>query len=106
MVLSKDQMISQEQAEQELVAKQPAIDQAHQRLRRREECITAADGNKEDSDDDKEALLSLPTPSTLPHTFLDDLDDGKPLSADNNNNDNPFGFFEMLPIPSSSRHQL
>ncbi|CBQ71472.1 conserved hypothetical protein [Sporisorium reilianum SRZ2] len=106
MILSKDRMISREEAERELAAKQPAIDQAHQRARRRGEHEAAADDGNEVNDDEEEVLPSPSPPPPAPHTFLDDLAAVESLNAVDDGDDDPFGFFETLPVASSSRRRL
>ncbi|SJX66128.1 related to transposase [Sporisorium reilianum f. sp. reilianum] len=117
MVLSKDKMITRKYAECELVAKKPtiAVNQRkhHQKKCQREEeevvapPPAAADDGNDTSEDGNEALLtSPPTPSPPPtQRFLDELDDGEPLSAITDGDDNPFGFFNTLLQPGPSRTQ-
>ncbi|SJX63439.1 related to transposase [Sporisorium reilianum f. sp. reilianum] len=64
----------------------------------------AVDDRNDASEDGDEDLLAPPTmPSPLPtHSFLDELDDGEPLSAVKDDDPGSFGFFETLPIPGPS----
>ncbi|SJX64198.1 uncharacterized protein SRS1_06028 [Sporisorium reilianum f. sp. reilianum] len=107
MVLSKDKMITHKYAERELVTKKPAI-AANRRKHRQKKCWQEEEEvvapPPATADDGDEALLtSPPTPSPPPmQKFLDELNDGKPLSAITDGDDDPFGFFDTLPQPSPS----
>lgn len=114
MVLSKNTLITREHAERELVAKKPAIaanQRKHREKKRRQEEVVVApppgavlDGGEASDNHDKALLASTMTPPPPPmYTFLDELDDGEPLSAISDRDDDPFGFFEMLPQASPSR---
>ncbi|CDR88176.1 related to transposase [Sporisorium scitamineum] len=109
-VLMKDRMITQEFAKQELVAKGTSMlrndgDQQHME----EEdgvlppSVAVFDGDKASEDGNEALSASAMTPSPPHmHTFLDELDDNDPLSTINNDNPGGFGFFDTVPVASSS----
>ncbi|CBQ72315.1 related to transposase [Sporisorium reilianum SRZ2] len=110
-VLSKDIMITREFAERELVVKgwERLAKKRSQGRREEEEEVpppaAAVDDGGEASEDDEEGVLtSLATPPPPPmRTFLDELDDNEPLSAIDEVDPGGFGFFDTVPVASSSR---
>ncbi|SPO22766.1 uncharacterized protein UTRI_01444 [Ustilago trichophora] len=118
MMLSKDIMITREQAERELIWKEPAI-AAKQRKKQRKEkrgqekhrarlpSPVLDDGDKALSDSDKgvSMLLASAAPPAVPQA-ADELDDGEPLSTINDSDEDPFGFYATLPVATSSRVML
>ena len=118
MCLTTERMITREYAEHELVLKRPAMEanqKRHCAKKRQEEerrvvVPPAAVGHDHDeaSEDGTEGVsLPLTVAATPAVTDIDDgLDDGEPLSTISDDDNNPFGFFETLPIPSSSRCHL
>lgn len=104
--LSRERMISREEAERGLIAKQPEIQRAKEKERRREERQAAADDDDDDNDDDEEVLLSVAASTTIPSTFLDSLDDDEPLSNDGDNAAAETTFWGTVPCASTSRTQL
>ncbi|CBQ73839.1 related to transposase [Sporisorium reilianum SRZ2] len=108
-------MITRADAERNLVAKgpyKPGKSGGKQREEEEEEEEVeeeAAVSDRDDAfDDGNEALLaSARTPSPPPtHSLLDELDDGKPLSAIDDDDPTGFGFFDTLPQagPSHTQH--
>ncbi|SJX66004.1 related to transposase [Sporisorium reilianum f. sp. reilianum] len=110
-VLSKDVMITREFAECELVAKGPAKSRRTRGNCQEEEEEVAApppaaalDGDDASEDGDEALLASPSTPSPPPtHSLLDELDDGEPLSAVDDDDPGGFGFFDTLPQAGPSR---
>ena len=109
-VLSKDGMITREHSERELVAKGP-FKESKRRGNRQDEAeqdtappaATAAVYNTRSDDSNVGILASAMTPPPPPmHTFLDELDDGEPLSSISNDDPGEFGFFDTVPVASSS----
>ncbi|SJX61013.1 related to transposase [Sporisorium reilianum f. sp. reilianum] len=118
IVLSKDMMITRDHAESQLVAKKPAIAAAQKRHRQKhgrhqeEQKVAPPPAAADDGDDAvdhvDEALLAsamtLPPPPT--HTFLDELNNVEPLDTITDNDPGGFGFFDTVPVASSSRVRL
>ncbi|SJX62175.1 related to transposase [Sporisorium reilianum f. sp. reilianum] len=109
-VLSKDIMITCEFAERELVVKgweRLAKKRSQGRREEEEEVLppaTAVDDGGEASEDDEEGVLMLlanPPPPPM-QTFLDELDDNEPLSTIDEVDPGGFGFFDTVPVASSS----
>ena len=114
MVLSRERMISRKYAEKELVAKRPAIAAHKQRKARQEEKrkalpppVAVNDGNDNDTDGNEHGLTSSSIQTPLPmQAFLDELDNGKELSAIDDNDKYPGLFYNEVPHASSSRITL
>lgn len=112
-VLSRSLMITREEAERDLVAKGPYRAQQSGDRRQEEEEEEAApppaeiSNGDEPLEDGNEELLSSSDPIATPVLpQIDDvLDDGSPLSTINDDDEDPFGFFETLPIAGPSRTQ-
>lgn len=108
-VLTKDRIISRKDAERELVAKGKPKSRNTQGTDQEEEevappAVAVADRDEAFDDGDDDDLMPLNTPSPPPmHTFLDELDDDEPLSAISDDDPGGFGFFDTVPIASSSR---
>lgn len=115
MVLSKDKMITREYAERELVAKEPAMDAKRRKdeaKKRREEeeravvstAVAVDDGEEAVEDGDERVSSPSGVVATPAMPRIDDnLDDGEPLSAISDDDDDPYGFFETLPVAGPSR---
>ncbi|CBQ67492.1 related to transposase (C-terminal fragment), partial [Sporisorium reilianum SRZ2] len=108
---AKDPIITREEAERALAEKEGSTlrNGAGNCQEEKEEVIAPAsaaapDGDDTSEDGDKGLLASpmTPSPPTM-RSSLDELDDGEPLSAIDDDNDHPFGFFETLPQPGPSR---
>lgn len=78
-------MITQEQAEHNLVTKQPNIDKAQEHSCQRDQRHNAADDDKEDNNGDEELPALSDRGSPLWNIFAELLDDGEPLSTNDNN---------------------
>ncbi|SPO24922.1 related to transposase [Ustilago trichophora] len=110
-VLSKDVMITREHAERELVTK--GIGSSSQSKGKGRQVDTevvppsaaaAADRDEAGIDGD-EALLSSSSTLTTPsmQNLDDELSESEPLSAIRDDEEDPFGFFELLPVAGPSR---
>ncbi|SPO28103.1 related to transposase [Ustilago trichophora] len=110
-VLSKDVMITREHAERELVTK--GIGSSSQSKGKGRQVDTevvppsaaaAADRDEAGIDGD-EALLSSSSTLTTPsmQNLDDELSESEPLSAIRDDKEDPFGFFELLPVAGPSR---
>ncbi|SJX64480.1 related to transposase [Sporisorium reilianum f. sp. reilianum] len=116
-VLEAEVKMLQVQQKQKKFAKRKLVAKGPGKLRRtqgnrqykEEEVIAvpsaAVDDHDDASEDGNKDLLAPPTtPSPPPtHSFLDELDDGKPLSTIKDDDPGGFGFFETLPVPGPSR---
>ncbi|SPO22558.1 related to transposase [Ustilago trichophora] len=110
-VLSKDVMITREHAERELVTKGIAkVSQSKGKDRQTDKevvlpsALAAADGDEADIDGDEASSSSLSTLTTPSMENLDDeLGENEPLSAIRDDEEDPFGFFDTLPVAGPSR---
>ena len=102
MYLSKDCMITWEQAEWDLVAKQANIDKLQERHCQKSQHHAAADDNKEDNNGDEELPALSDRGSPLRNIFTNLLDDSESLSANNNNTTTLTGFYNTLPQGGAS----
>ncbi|CBQ69687.1 related to transposase [Sporisorium reilianum SRZ2] len=113
-VLTKDRIITREEAERALAEKEASTSRnaGGNRQDEEEEVVAAPSAAVDDcdnaSEDDDEALLVSPsTPSPPPtHSLLDELDDSEPLSTVDDDDPGGFGFFDTLPQagPSRTKH--
>ncbi|CDU23039.1 related to transposase [Sporisorium scitamineum] len=116
MVLSKDKMITCAYAECALVAKKPAMEanwrKYHAKKHQKEEQAVVlpavlANVGKQALDGSDRALLvssrTAPMPSTL---VIDSLDDGKPLSTVNEENQVKANYFDSVPVAGPSCHHM
>ncbi|CDS00917.1 hypothetical protein [Sporisorium scitamineum] len=65
--------------------------------------VAVTDRNDKSDDGDEGVLVLVMTPSLPPmHTFLDKLVNNEPLGAISNDDPSGFGFFDTVPVVSSS----
>ncbi|SJX65261.1 related to transposase [Sporisorium reilianum f. sp. reilianum] len=109
-VLTKDRIITQEEAERALAEKEASTSTNRGgNCQEEEEVVAAPSAAVIDRDDTlvdrDEAISASSTTTTMTAMLLaaDDLDDGEPLSAISDDEEDPFGFFETLPKPGPSR---
>ncbi|SJX63542.1 related to transposase [Sporisorium reilianum f. sp. reilianum] len=106
-VLTKDCIITCEEAERALVEKEALMSRNGGGNHQDEEEEVAAAPPAAAPDDDEGGLTSLTTPSPSPMwPFLDDLDDEQPLDMIDEVDPGGFGFFNSLPQagPSRTKH--
>ena len=111
MVLSRETMITREEAEQMLREKAPAISRCQKQDQQRKEQTAAvsssAVAHNNNNNNNKDSLTASSAGSTTPHNiFWDLLDDNEPLSANSDDDATQPVFFETVPHASTSAHHL